>query len=116
MPSPSEPIERESYELAFVYFVLCDCAVAFCAGPFRREGGRGQVSCDERQREIRFWPRCTRGARQAREYSGCELARLFREWVAKTGRHDGDGEGRQSSDRAVLYRWRGAGRHADCKD
>src|SRR5882757_2888929 len=103
MHSPAERIERESYELAFVCFVLCNCTVAFCAGAFRREGGGGQVSCNKRQREIRFWPRCTRGARQAREYSGCELARLFRKCIAEARRHDGDGEGRQSANGPFFY-------------
>src|SRR5256885_11836072 len=102
MHSPAEHIERESYELAFVCFVLCNYAVAAGADAFRRESGRGQVSCDKRQREIRFWPCCTGGARQARKYSGCEFARLFRECIAEARRHDGACEGRQSANGAIF--------------
>src|SRR4029077_21136772 len=73
--------------------------------PRKRGKGRGGRAFQghDRQREVRVRGRATRCTSEARKYSGCKLARLFRECVAKARRHDGNGERRQSADWPVLY-------------
>ncbi len=93
-------------------FLLCAVFAAQCFVGAVQRSANCHVSRDDRQREVCLRDSSSGRASEADKYSRRNFARLFRQRDQKAGRHDGDGEGRQPADRAVLRRWRGTWRHA----